>query len=188
MAANIPRHKVFISCHDQDREYKGRFLQMMGDSVVDVSVDEDDIDDTGLVAAAISREIRDEYIRQSSVTIVLIGPCTWQRMHVDLEIHFSIRDTDFNRRCGLLGILLPEHPDYESEEYCDRLIPARLADNIGGENAYTELYDWPSKRLGRRDKVRQWIEEAFSRRKKILPDSGRPLLQGNIGGSCLDGW
>ena len=63
----IPRHKVFISCHDQDREYKKRFRQMMGDLVVDVSVDEDDIDDTGLVAAAISREIRDEYIRQASV-------------------------------------------------------------------------------------------------------------------------
>ena len=184
----IPRHKVFISCHDEDREYKRRIRQMMGDSVVDVSVDEDDIDDAGMATETISREIRDEYIRQASVTIVLIGPCTWQRMHVDLEIHFSIRDTDFNRRCGLLGILLPEHPDYGSEEYCDRLISARLADNIGGKNAYAELYDWPWKRPGRRDKVRQWIEEAFSRRMKIVPDSGRPLLQGNMGGSCLDGW
>ena len=25
-----PRHKVFISHHDADREYKKRFIQMMG--------------------------------------------------------------------------------------------------------------------------------------------------------------
>ena len=188
MAADMPRRKVFVSCHVEDLEYKRRFLQMMGDLVVDVSVDEDDIDDTGLVPAAISREIRDEYIRQASVTIVLIGPCTWQRMLVDQEIHFSIRHTDYNDRCGLLGIFLPEHPDYDSDEYNERLIPARLADNVDVENAYAELYDWPHKRAGRRDKVRQWIEEAFIRREKILPNITRPLLSGNIGGRCSDGW
>ena len=127
-----PRHNVFISHHDADRDYKRRFVQMMGDLIVNKSVDEDDIDDTDLAAETVRQEIREGYIRQASVTIVLIGPCTWQRMHVDAEIHFSIRHTDFNQRCGLLGIWLPNHPDYLSSQYNGRLIPARLIDNAGG--------------------------------------------------------
>ena len=47
------------------------------------------------------------------MTIVLIGPCTWQRKHVDWEIGASLRKTRKNSRCGLLGILLPNHPDYK---------------------------------------------------------------------------
>ena len=147
MTANhIRRHNVFISHHDADREYKRRFIQMMGDFIVDMSVDEEDIDDTDLATETIRQEIRDGFIRQASVTIVLIGPCTWQRMHVNWEIHSSIRHTDYNRRCGLLGIFLPNHPGHGSETYSERLIPARLADNIPGDNPYALLYDWPRKR------------------------------------------
>ena len=184
----VPRHNVFISHHDADREYKRRFIQMMGHFIVDTSVDEDDIDDTDLVAETVRREIRDGYIRQASVTIVLIGPCTWQRMHVDWEIHSSIRNTDYNRRCGLLGILLPGHPDHGPSNYHDRLIPARLADNADGTDRYAQIYDWPRKKTGRRYKVLDWIQMAYERRAETLPNSGRPLLLGNSGGRCSDGW
>ena len=182
------RHNVFISHHDADRDYKKRFVAMMGDLIVDVSVDENDIDDTDLATETIRQEIRDHHIRQASVTVVLIGPCTWQRMHVDSEIHSSIRHTDFNQRCGLLGIWLPNHPDYRSDDYEERLMPARLADNIGGDNPYALLYDWPRKRARRREMVQHWIDEAFRRRGGNPPNSNRALLQGNIGGSCSSGW
>ena len=187
-AIQVPRHKVFISHHDADRQYKKRFIQMMGDFIVDMSVDEDDIDDTYSVTETIRQEIRDGYIRKASVTIVLIGPCTWQRMHVDWEIHSSIRHTDYNQRCGLLGIWLPNHPDYGAETYRERLLPARLADNTQGEDPYALLYDWPAKRAHRRDRVRQWIDDAFKARRRIAPNSGRQLLRGNIGGRCSGGW
>ena len=182
------RHRVFISHHDEDREYKKRFLQMMEGLVIDVSVDEDDIDDDGLATETIRREIRDGYVRQASVTIVLIGPCTWQRMHVDSEIHSSIRHTDYNQRCGLLGIYLPEHPDYGPKRYREKLMPAKLADNVKGGDPYALLYDWPRKRTGRRFDVQDWIEKAFKRRGGTPPDSSRQLLQGNIGGECSGGW
>ena len=185
---SIHRHNVFVSHHDADREYKKRFIQMMGDFIVDMSVDEDDIDDTDLATEAIRQEIRDGYIRQASVTIVLIGPCTWQRMHVDWEIHSSIRATDFNQRSGLLGIWLPNHSDYRSETHRDRLLPARLADNTEGNDPYAVLYDWPRNQARRREKVRRWIDDAFRRRRLTPPTSGRPLLQGNIGGRSSDGW
>ena len=185
---SIHRHNVFISHHDTDREYKKRFIQMMSDFIVDLSVDEDDIDDTDLATETIRQDIRDGYIRQASVTIVLIGPCTWQRMHVDWEIHSSIRGTDYNQRCGLLGIWLPNHPDHRSETYRDRLLLARLSDNTNGDDPYALLYDWPGRRTRRRETVREWIDDAFRRRRQTPPNSGRPLLQGNMGGSCSDGW
>ena len=188
LAAKTPRHKVFVSHHDVDWEYKRRFVQMMGELITDVSVDEDDIDDTDLETETIRQEIRDKHIHQASVTVVLIGPCTWQRMHVDWEIHSSIRATDYNSRCGLLGIFLPEHSDYGANGYSPRLMPARLADNIEGEDPYAELYDWPRKRLGRRFEVQQWIIEAFERRGGAPPDASRDLLENNIGGRCSDGW
>ena len=43
--SHIRRHNVFISHHDADREYKRRFIQMMGNFIVDMSVDEEDIDE-----------------------------------------------------------------------------------------------------------------------------------------------
>ena len=177
----IPKHNVFISHHDADRAYKKRFIQMMGDFIVDMSVDEDDIDDPNPATETIRREIRDRHIRQASVTIVLIGSCTWQRMHVDAEIHSSIRHTDYNQRCGLLGIWLPNHPDYRSDEYHERLMPARLADNVEGHDPYALLYDWPRKHAGRRRRVGQWIDQAFRRRRGTPPDSSRPLLLAGCG-------
>ena len=157
---------------------------MMGDLIVDVSVDENDIDDTDLKTETVRQEIRDDYIGQASVTIVLIGPCTWQRMHVDWEIHSSIRATDHNARCGLMGIWLPEHPDYGAEKYRSELIPGRLADNIQGEDPYALVHDWPRKRSGRRNDVLRWIDRAFKRRRGVPPDSGRVLMERNIGGRC----
>ena len=111
MTSNITKHKVFISYHDVDREYKDMFVSNMGDSIIDKSVQVDDIDDTNLPVETIRQRIRDKFIQDTTVTIVLIGPCTWQRKHVDWEIGTSLRDTRLNPRCGLLGILLPNHPN-----------------------------------------------------------------------------
>ena len=104
--AQTKRHKVFISYHVDDQEDKDRFAQMMENDIVDKSVKDDDIDDTNLKVETIRQKIRDDYIADATVTVVLIGPCTWQRKHVDWEIGSSLRDTKKNPRCGLLGILL----------------------------------------------------------------------------------
>ena len=65
----------------------------------------------------IRQQIRDNFIRDATVTVVLIGPCTWQRKHVDWEIGSSLRKTKRNSRCGLLGILLPNHPNFGERTY-----------------------------------------------------------------------
>ena len=48
MNYRVARHKIFISFHEADIEYKERFIRMMGKRIVDRSVDTGNIDDTGL--------------------------------------------------------------------------------------------------------------------------------------------
>ena len=139
MAFSSDRHKIFVSFHEEDIRYKENFVRMMGKRIVDRSVDTGNIDDAGLKTTTVRQKIRDEYIRDATVTIVLIGPRTWQRKHVDWEIGSSIRKTKRNSRCGLLGILLPNHPNYGKKRNI-HLLPPRLADNCKGEDTYARLY------------------------------------------------
>ena len=145
---DVPRHKVFISYyHEGDQEYTDRLAMALRDKAVDMSVREGDIEDEGLPLDEIRRRIRDCHTADATVTIVLIGPCTWQRKHVDWEISASLIDRRSNGRCGLIGLLLPTHPDCRkpSEDRNPRLMPPRLAANVDGENPFAVVYDWPTK-------------------------------------------
>ena len=180
------RHKVFISYHhDEDQECKNRFVKMMGNNIIDRSVDVGDIDDSNLPLDEVRRRIRDNFIADATVTVVLIGPCTWKRKHVDWEIGSSLSDTKNNSRCGLLGILLPNHPDSGKEEYDPHLIPPRLADNCEGDDPYACLYDWNNQAVD----IRQWIHRAFKRRKRTPdPNNKRQQFGDNRKGKCSKGW
>ena len=186
MANRIPRRKVFISFYEKDIKYKENFVRMMGSRIIDKSVDTGNIDDTDLKTPTVRRKIRDEYIRDATVTIVLIGPCTWQRKHVDWEIGSSIRKTEANSRCGLLGILLPNHPDYEKKTYNPRLIPPRLADNCEGEDPYALIHHWPQPWTPAR--IAEWIHRAFIRREGTPPNNGRKPFGRNRTSDYRKGW
>ncbi|MCY4436925.1 MAG: TIR domain-containing protein [Chloroflexi bacterium] len=182
--SQTPRHRTFISFHHEDQEYKDYFVQMLGDDIVDESVSDGDIDDDNLSTDRIRQIVRDDFIRDATVTVVLIGPCTWQRKHVDWEIGSSLRSTKRNSRCGLLGILLPNHWDRLTGKYNPNLIPPRLADNCIVDDPYALIYDW-SKNSTR---VRKWIHRAFERRSGTPPDNSRPQFKNNRSGDCYDGW
>ena len=187
MAAKTPRHKVFISFHEKDIEYKERFVRMMGKRIVDRSVDTGNIDDTGLKTTTIRQKIRDGYIRDASVTIVLIGSCTWQRKHVDWEIGASLRKTKRNSRCGLIGILLPNHPDFRRRTYNSRLVPPRLADNCQGSDPYALIHRWPQPWTPAQ--IAEWIHRAFIRRQGSPPDNARRSFGRNwTRRKCSEGW
>ena len=182
------RPNVFISFHHDDQKHKDCFVQMMKGDVVDKSVKDRNIDDQNMRTATIRQKIRDNFIADATVTVVLIGPCTWQRKHVDWEIGSSLRKTKKNPRCGLLGILLPNHPDFGKEEYEPRLIPPRLADNCKGDAPYARIYRWPGS-PNEVNRVRQWIHRAFKRRKKTPdPDNSREQFSRNRKGKCSAGW
>ena len=179
-----PRHKVFISFHHEDQSYKDSFAELMEDDIVDRSVEDGDIDDDNLSTETIRQKIRDDFIRDATVTVVLIGPCTWQRKHVDWEIGSSLRATKRNSRCGLLGILLPNHPDYMQTRYFLKRTPPRLADNVSGVDPYATTRNWSYISSD----VRLWIHNAYERRSGTPPDNNRDQFKRNRGGSCSDGW
>ena len=182
-----PRRKVFVSFHEKDIEYKERFVWLMRNRIIDKSVDTRDIDDTGLKTTRVRQMIRDDYIRDASVTIVLIGRCTWQRKHVDWEIGSSLRKTRKNSRCGLLGILLPNHPNYRSRKINPRLLPPRFADNFKDDDPYALIHRWPDPWTPA--KVGEWIDSAFHRKNGNPPDNGRKSF-GRVWTrrKCSEGW
>ena len=132
------KHKVFVSFyHRDDQRYKDYIDTHFRDFIVNKSVmdgeyDPDDSDEY------IKRLIRGDKVSDSSVVVVLIGPHTKERKHVDWEIYAGLR-ASINGNSGLLGILLPEFPLHDNKyNYSD--IPARLADNV--ESGYANIYTW----------------------------------------------
>ena len=184
MTLLVPRHKVFASFHHADEGFKTKFVTMMGEDIIDMSVSDGDIDDSRMTTDSIRGKIRDEFIREATVTVVLVGRCTWQRKHVDWEIGSSLRATKLNSRCGLLGLLLPGHSDYVSKTFRPQLLPPRLADNAQGTDPYAKIYSWTSDV----NFIRGWIHDAFRRRNGAAPDNSRRQFKYNRSGNCLDGW
>lgn len=179
------RHKVFISYHHhQDQKYRDKFVTMMDDAIVDKSVGDGDIDDSNIKTETVRQRIRDDFIADATVTVVLIGVCTWRRKHVDWEIGASLMDTEKNPRCGLVGILLPTHPNFGKDHYDSHLIPPRLAANCEGDDPYACIYDW-SDNIG---EIREWIHQAFERRKGTPPNNSRKQFKNNRRGPCSKGW
>ena len=186
----LPRHKVFISYyHEDDQGYKDRLVDALDSRFIDKSVSPGDIHDENLPLEEIRRRIRDDHIADATVTIVLIGPCTWQRRHVDWEISASLIQRRNNQRCGVLGLLLPTHSDHRksAEERNQRLIPQRLACNIDGDRPFAKIYKWPRSGLAR--KVLPKIHAAFLRKDRTpWPDNSLDLFTNDRSGDCLRGW
>lgn len=176
------RHRVFVSYHHAlDESYKKIFELRFGNvfgAIVPGSVNDGDID-PNLATETIRQKIRDEYLRDTSVTVVLIGAQTWQRKHIDWEIGSSIRDTKANPRSGLLGIVLPTYPRADKSKYNSRTIPPRLHDNI--ECGFATIHNWTEDATI----VQGWIHEAYLRRSTKQPDNSRDAFGKNRTG---DAW
>ena len=108
-------HRVFISYHHENDQYYKNYLVNIGSQYkifLDYSVDTGDISDY-LSDEAIREKIRDEYLRDSTVTIVLVGLETKGRKHVDWEIYSSMIDGKVNKKSGILVVNLPStEPEY----------------------------------------------------------------------------
>ena len=169
------RRRCFISYHVDDADAVESFIENYGDvfigTCVGVTDDDDFVESTN--EDYIKRRIREKYLADTTVTIVLVGECTKSRKWVDWEIASSLRDNPADARSGLLGINLP-HVGSRA------LAPERLADNRIKDNpgaSYAEYYSYPSAKVA----LRAWIEEAFAARsaKGHLVKNSRPLRQRN---------
>ena len=170
------RHKVFVSFyHHDDQRYKNYIDWYLSENIINKSVMDGEYN-TDNSDEYIKRLIREEKISDSSVIVVLVGPNTKNRKHVDWEIYAGLRSS-IHGNSGLVGIFLPELPKTEKGEYYYFDIPARLADNI--RSGYANCYDWDYA-INNFDSI---IEEAFNNRisRRELIDNSRKQMQRNIG-------
>ena len=79
-------------------------------------------------------------------------------MHIDWEISGALNVKVGEKYSGLLGIILPDHPDFGTEKATYNLMPARLADNF--KSGYAVIRDWTDDRI----KMQEYIELAFEQR------------------------
>lgn len=169
------RHKIFVSYHhENDQKYRNKFEEICRQANISVikSVQIGDID-TNLKTETIRQKIRDEYLRDSTVTIVLIGKETWKRKHVDWEIGSSIRHTQNNPRSGLMGIILPSYPKNNTRKYYKCTIPPRLHDNI--ECKFATIHNWSTNPTT----IQNQIHKSFERRNEINPNNTRISFEHN---------
>lgn len=96
-------------------------------------------------------------IRDSSVTIILIGEETGGRWWVDWEIYYSLLHTKNNGRNGLLGIRIP---------YKRHFVPKRLEKNMN----MGLIIDMPKTKY----ELEIAIEMAYQKRNNV-PDLSDPL-------------
>lgn len=171
-----PRHKVFISFYHKDdqsyKEYIDKYLSgnIINKSVMDGEYNADNSDEY------IKRLIREEKICDSSVVVVLVGPNTKNRKHVDWEIYAGLRPS-INGNSGLIGIFLPTVRTAPDGGYYYADMPARLADNIA--SGYADFYDWDYA-ISHFDTI---IERAYNNKasRRNLIDNSRPQMQRNLG-------
>ena len=169
--------KVFISYHhendQQDKEYLSQ-LAKYENVFEDCSVEVGDIDDN-LSSEAIRQKIRDEFLRDTQVTILLCGTETKTRKHIDWELKSSMIDGKINKKSGILVINLPKtqcivgyaplpgekkivYGDYdggwiniETRYECKKLypyLPDRLIDNLLCPKVKISIVPW--------DRIKNW--------------------------------
>lgn len=203
----VNKHKIFISYHHKnDQKYKEDLLKLneSHDLFIDGSVDTGDIDDN-LPDESIRQKIRDEYLRDSTVTIVLVGLETKNRKHVDWEIYSSMYNGTINKQSGILVINLPsngctlfiaDHGEEEKNivypsitswitiehrlEYERRCpyMPDRIVDNLLNREARISVTNWDTI-IDDIEKLRSLIELTYRDRFKCKYDLSRPMRRRN---------
>ncbi|HMO33116.1 MAG TPA: TIR domain-containing protein [Lacibacter sp.] len=200
------KHRVFISYHHaNDQWYKEELLRInrLYDIFIDLSVDTGDINEN-LDDNRIREIIRDDYLKDSSVTIVLVGTETKKRKHVDWEIYSSMFDGRVNKKSGVLVINLPttsctyftashsgekeriypENKDWitidNRNEYERRYpyMPDRIIDNLLKPDAKISVVNW-NKIINDIEGFRFLIDQTFNERISCNYDLSRPMRRAN---------
>jgi len=200
-------HKVFISYHHKNDQWAKDHLLKLNEEhgiFIDKSVDTGDIDDN-LPDDTIRVKIRDEYLQDSTVTILLVGSETKHRKHIDWELYSSMRDSQLNKKSGILVVILPEfasdyctvgHGNVEKsaiypsvkqwthidsrEEYESRYpyMPERIIDCLLNGDSHISVVQW-DKICDNPEILRQFIEWTHSDRKNCDYDFSRPMRRRN---------
>ena len=153
-------HKVFISYHhENDQFYKDILVTCAKENGIfeDYSVNTGDIDDS-LSDEQIRVKIRDEYLRESTVTILLVGTETKNRKYIDWEIYSSMYDGSVNKKSGILVINLPStdctscHATHNGEK--EKVFPSvKSWISIASRKEYEDIYPYMPERI-----IDNWLD------------------------------
>ena len=163
----MARHRVFISYYHEDEYYRNKFEEYFGDLFINTSVKFGEID-SDLSTEYIKRVIREKHISNSSVVVVLVGPKTFCRKHVDWEIYAGLY-----KNAGLVGLILPNHMNSSTSYWSSGYYPERLEDNL--RTGYAKLYHWTYNR----QEMLNYIEYAFNNRNSNILDNSRLQMKRN---------
>jgi len=156
----VQRRKVFISFHQGDRPEVEQFIhrwtvreQVFIPKVIGVTSGDDFIDSSN--ADYVMGRIRDQYLGDSTVTILLVGRCSHSRRYIDWELKSSLRQGAVYTPNGLLGILLPSSGQSAH-------LPERFAANWRQDESgcYARYRFAPQSASD----LRSWIEDAHAAR------------------------
>jgi MTH538 TIR-like domain (DUF1863) len=152
------RPRIFASYqHATDQHYYNEFSRVFHDThecVYDGSLDDEiDSDDHDYI----KQRIRDEFIAGTSCTVVLVGPTTYQRKHVDWEIKATL-----DKEHGLIGVQLPNLPVQWNNTV---LVPDRLHSNI--KSGYALWLTWQQV-IASASGFTQYVTAASNRSKDLI--------------------
>lgn len=164
------QRKAFISYFKGDQIWVDDFVQRWGSEPNSVFIpkvlgvmEDDNFVDSDDPEYILSR-IRELYLEDSTVTIVLIGTCTHSRRFVDWEIKSSLRQVLLGPPPnGLMAILLPPLANGPFPK-----LPERFNNNLvrgrtlltSGDMGYARYYHYPDSA----QTLRAWIEDAYNAR------------------------
>ena len=160
MQAAVKR-KIFVSYHHgSDQAYYDTFSQsfqdtydVITDNSLEREVDSDDVE-------YVMRRIRENYIKGSSCTVVLVGKESYLRKYIDWEIKASL-----DLEHGLIGVQLPTLPTNPQGRVS---VPARLSDNIS--SGFALWLSWAAF-TGSAQACQRFIETANSKDKRLINNS-----------------
>lgn len=200
----MSKHKVFISYHHKNDQWaKDRLIELNDkfDFFIDRSVNTGDIPDVW-DDQHIRTEIRDNYLRDSTVTVLLVGEETKYRKHIDWELYSSMFDGMKNKKSGIVVIMLPStkctycHAAHSGEkkaifanidtwttidtraEYERRFpyMPARIIDNLLASDVKISVANWDDLTI---DKLSILIDNAANDRASNQYDMSRQMKRKN---------
>lgn len=153
------KRKVFISHYKGDRYEVDNFIQRFANEeqvftpyVLGANDNDDFINSND--PEYVMRKIRENYLQDTTVTIVLVGKCTHSRRYVDWELKSSLRQGSYTPN-GVMGIILPSQGS-------TAWMPPRLQANWNQDhiNCYARYWVYPqtAQQLG------GLIDEAYNAR------------------------
>jgi hypothetical protein len=159
-------HKCFISYNAADKDAVDKFCENFSGSFIrrGLKMEDDIIDSTN--TDYVMQRIRSLYLKDSTVTIVLIGKCTWARRFVDWEVQASLRNPADGYPNGVVAIQLWD--SYKT-------LPNRVSLNVN--SGYSKFYAYPKSSAS----LENMINEAFDARfdKQNLIDNPRDRFSNN---------